>query len=932
MGRRPLILDGVAQLLVAEIYDLSLLQFMTVAALIRIVGDAELTIQAAPHKVNASRFADLTWNRFVGEESIADQVLPEFVRRDGRAGQLGFVLAQLFTDADPTPPPVDGTVRVIEAANLRDEAEAVAYTIRRMLESDRHEISLRRIAIVARHLSPYDDHLEAAFRRYRLPLIHEHEPSLRATMPARAVLEILHLVLDGLPREGLITLCDNAFIQIAAKRYRTLPRETGYLDRGTRPLPECIENRKQALRAAYEAAAPEARPSIANQLARLERGASAWADLLDALDALEAPASVPDQVERLVALLSRLGFDPAAGSLMDSAARATGPLWRALDELAVEAARVAPDRVVTLREFADLLEAVLRDVRLEPASADGGDAVRAIPILEARGLDFDLVFILGLNDEVFPRYYPDDPLVPEEIVRSLDRALRARLKARLGDGMPDAPGPLLRSRGDRNSEEPFLFFLAMSMPANAIVLSCAVEDEAGRPLRRSPFLEEVLRRIGGEDRVETIGRGDFAPLDDCFAERDWLNRAASRHLLESLPADGGLTPARLESIFRRIAIENQRTEYLSRPIREVLFEDRSRAQKGPKKDSPRKIDWLDPAVRAADPQKRLRASEYDGRVAPNARLVKALLESPEGAPRQWSAKQLSEMAVCGFNFFARRILRLRDADELEHEPTRLETGDVVHHILRDFFNAGPNFANPESAFELAAEVAERWRLSVAADARDPAFFDLAWMAVREMIHEVVAYEITRRAEGHVPDELAHEYRLEFPLELSPVAGAGGTRIPLVGSIDRLELYREAHGDRERRDAKAIARIRVVDYKTSRSLDRLAKLLTPGRFATTDLQMPVYLLGAITQLHDRLASGVAVEASYIALQRREKEAVPLGVPLELLDSRAPGVATVAARVRELVSDAMDGRFDVDPLECSDWCPYRPVCRFEKTAGS
>jgi hypothetical protein len=46
-GARPVLLEGVRQLQVAEIYDFSLLQFMIVTALIRIVGDASLTIQAA---------------------------------------------------------------------------------------------------------------------------------------------------------------------------------------------------------------------------------------------------------------------------------------------------------------------------------------------------------------------------------------------------------------------------------------------------------------------------------------------------------------------------------------------------------------------------------------------------------------------------------------------------------------------------------------------------------------------------------------------------------------------------------------------------------------------------------------------------------------------------------------------------------------------
>src|SRR5271169_910135 len=91
-GARPALLDGVRQLQVAEIYDFSLLQFMIVTALIRMVGDATLTIQAAEHPAGAARFAELTWNRFVAEESIADKVLPTFVRRGGRFGRLGFVL------------------------------------------------------------------------------------------------------------------------------------------------------------------------------------------------------------------------------------------------------------------------------------------------------------------------------------------------------------------------------------------------------------------------------------------------------------------------------------------------------------------------------------------------------------------------------------------------------------------------------------------------------------------------------------------------------------------------------------------------------------------------------------------------------------------------------------------------------------------------
>ncbi len=133
-GIRPAPLDGIARLTVAEIYDFSLLQFMIVTSLTRLIGDAVVTIQASGRSVDATRFADLTWNRFVAEESIADQMLPDFVRRDGRPGALGFVLEHLFAAPADAPPPPDATLEIVRAPSRLDEVEYVAHEIRRELE------------------------------------------------------------------------------------------------------------------------------------------------------------------------------------------------------------------------------------------------------------------------------------------------------------------------------------------------------------------------------------------------------------------------------------------------------------------------------------------------------------------------------------------------------------------------------------------------------------------------------------------------------------------------------------------------------------------------------------------------------------------------------------------------------------------------------
>jgi ATP-dependent helicase/DNAse subunit B len=366
-GTRPRFLAGVTHLLVAEIYDFGLLQFMIVAALIRLVGDAELTIQAEPRTVNANRFPELTWNRFVSEESIADKVLPQFVRRGGRQGRLGFLLTHIFSGNYPTPPLPDETVSIIEAPTRRREVEEVARAIRRVLERPPSErIPLDRIAVVTRDLNPYAGHLEAIFRRYRIPLRLGAAQPLRAAPPARFITDVLKIPRDGYRREAILGLLNTPYVRVAAKAYRGLLREAGYIDRATRSLAKCIATRHDEM---AEALARESdqrnRAMLQGKLTRIEAGAEAFAELIAILETLEPPATVADHVERLLAALDRLGFDAAAHSLADAAATAMGPLFGALEELAREARMIAPKRVVSLDEFAALTEAAFSETTIE---------------------------------------------------------------------------------------------------------------------------------------------------------------------------------------------------------------------------------------------------------------------------------------------------------------------------------------------------------------------------------------------------------------------------------------------------------------------------------------------------------------------------------------------------------------------------------------
>ncbi len=912
-GRRPRFLEGVEQLLVAEIYDFSLVQFMIVAALIRLIGDARLTIQAEPRSVDAANFAQLTWNRFVEEESIADKVLPDFVRRSGRPGQLGFVLEHIFTPDSAAAPPADGTVRIIEAATRHREVEEVGRAIRRALERPFSErIALERIAIIARDLTPYAEYIRTVFRRYRIPVRLRHGLPLRATALAKLALDILNIPLEDYRRERLKSLLSSPHARIRAVDCQSLLDDGGYIDRKTRPLNECIAKRRREIADALASFTSDdgGRKPLEAALAYIERGAGAFDDLLATLRTLECPGTLAEHVHRLGEVFRRLRIDPVADSPSSDAARAFSALCNTLGELAREAEPIAPHRSLSLEEFAEIVESALSETTLDDESCERAGGVQGLSVLDARGLDFDLVFILGLNDGTFPLYHPDDPILPDEIRTILNRPLAAALRRRLGEHAPSALNKILRTRYDRNGEDAFLFFLALSMPEREVVLSYTTADENGNPLRRSPFVDAVVNLLGGASQAGglmlRVSAEDFIPAaEDCYSPGEFLNCAASRSALHRDWAAAIAGDEAARSIAERIEIERRRERYLELPAREDLGDG------------------------VADERKLALAGPYDGRVVADARLRRMLLGTP-ATPRRWSPGQLSEFAACGFKFFAGRVLRLHEQDEPDYAESALETGRMVHAVLSGLLSLPIDFCDRARALAQGREFLKTAYAQKRAAARDPAFFDITWRGIERMVEEVVEFEVERRAE--TPD-MRPESKLEHPFAFTlrdhrGLPPDGRVDVALEGRLDRLELYRNSSG--------RIESVNVLDYKTSRHVGDYAKLADPEKdFGTADFQLPVYVMGALAEFAAELAPEVALDAGYLVLRNRDKyQHAP--IPRELVEIDPVRRATLGAqgrpskadRVIEMVSAALGGQFDIDPLKCDDFCPFRRICRYYK----
>ncbi len=129
---------------------------------------------------------------------------------------------------------------------------------------------------------------------------------------------------------------------------------------------------------------------------------------------------------------------------------------------------------------------------------------------------------------------------------------------------------------------------------------------------------------------------------------------------------------------------------------------------------------------------------------------------------------------------------------------------------------------------------------------------------------------------------------------------------------------------------------MLDYKnTKRDADHGAKLDAERAMGSTSFQIPVYALALTASPALTWTPEAQIRGGYVLLRADRKARIRPLAPVFLThdaetrraiaDTGTPG--PIASRAIELVQRAIDGRFDVEPNECSRFCDYRRICRYE-----
>ncbi len=278
------------------------------------------------------------------------------------------------------------------------------------------------------------------------------------------------------------------------------------------------------------------------------------------------------------------------------------------------------------------------------------------------------------------------------------------------------------------------------------------------------------------------------------------------------------------------------------------------------------------------------AAEAHGAGAGGGTAMPAPAAPPQRLPLRLPVSAYASLVACPYQFFARRVLGLAEAEEVREALEKRDYGEFVHRILKRFHERHPLLADrsDEELGEALAAIAREEFAPVIAER----FLDHAWQARwLARIAGYVAWARRREEAGWrwAGGELERERRL--PL-------ADGAPVCLYGRLDRLD--RRADG------AEA-----VLDYKASR------RQALRERLAGDDVQLAAYAL---------LEGEAVAEAAYVALE--EERTSEVGLP-EVREAAAAQEERLAATYSALRAGAGMPAHGAEAV-CA-WCEVRGLCR-------
>ena len=283
---------------------------------------------------------------------------------------------------------------------------------------------------------------------------------------------------------------------------------------------------------------------------------------------------------------------------------------------------------VTLNEFIDTFKRMLEN-RYIPVSDNEVNGVHVLDVMAARGITCKVLFVLGMNEKVFPRNIKEDPMLRDSLRKVFEAGLGYKVTEKLSG----------------YDEEKLLFYLLLSSARERIYLLYQRTDEAGQTKVPSMYLNDI--RKGFPVNEENIPRrtNEKFSVSEYFDYSLLIPQELSLRLIsesrDALPV---------------IMKFNMAPETYRHGINVI-----------------QRLETRRPALTA-----------YDGLTGPIEKELRSLII--EGT----SPTSLESYARCPFSYFAHHILSLRRLSYPDPvcEIPPIEIGNICHRILKRIYSRG----------------------------------------------------------------------------------------------------------------------------------------------------------------------------------------------------------------------------------------------------
>ncbi len=462
--------------------------------------------------------------------------LPLQERHTGEAPRLPAALRHLEANLfSPSPSRLDpqDQVLLIEARSPAEEAREALRWLKARVARDGFPPPA--CAVVTPDPDQYHPFLRQAAAEFGVPLSFTQGEPLARLPAAAALLSLISLPAQNFPRRALLDAVRSPYFQLPGFE----PGSAAFLDEISH-YAQVLEGRSQWDEACERLEKAQTRPDRENDEAlrnpHLPQGAAltglrqALAAFFDSLAPAEPLNSLAGWVRWLEERLDAWNFarlsprqERDSGSPPEQALQiepglaardqeVINQLRDVLRALVVEE-QVAGVRTMELAHFVLELQGALEGVEFqepppEPPPGEAGKyrpAIQVLRMLEARGVRYKAVAILGLSEGIFPAVERADPFLDEPLRQGL--GLESRLQR----------------------EQPGLFYQALTRADKCLLLTRPYLAKDGERREPSPYWNAVQSLLL-ENCLQTIRPDDPRPLSEAASPQEalfWAVRAGS---------------------------------------------------------------------------------------------------------------------------------------------------------------------------------------------------------------------------------------------------------------------------------------------------------------------------------------------------------------------------------------------------------------------